>query len=104
MSGDWISPKEVAEQMGMKDPETIRAALRGGTFPVGWAAHIPGGKWKYMIPRAPGEYFMKTGRVPDVGEPVTLKLDGEEESDAKILRAAAAIYSRMADKLEGVSA
>lgn len=102
----WITPKEIAEEMGLKDPETIRAALRAGTFPVGWASKIPGGRWKYMVPRKAWDHFARTGRIPDVGEPTVLTLDGENRGgleDAHILRAAAAIYSRMADKLEGVA-
>lgn len=102
----WVTPKEAAEILGMKNAEKIREALRAGSFPIG-CAYKADGKWCYKIPRDPLEYFARTGRIPEVGEPTVLTLDGENRDgleDIHILRAAAAIYSRIADKLEGVSA
>ena len=60
-----ISPAEVARVLGKKNPETIRAALRAGTFPIGFAYKAEG-KWVYVIPRKAFERFMETGRVDPI--------------------------------------
>ena len=60
-----ISPEEVAQRLGKKNPETIRAALRAGTFPIG-IAYKAESKWVYAIPRKAFERFMETGRVDSI--------------------------------------
>lgn len=60
-----ISPAEVAERLGKTNAESIRAALRAGTFPIGFAYKAEG-KWVYVIPREPFERFMETGRADPI--------------------------------------
>ncbi len=57
-----ISPTEAAERLGKLNPESIRASLRAGTFPLGFAYKAEG-KWVYVIPREAFERFMESGRT-----------------------------------------
>lgn len=43
-----LTPEEVADLLGMSK-STIRAGLRDGVFPWGYAIHGSGGKWVYFI-------------------------------------------------------
>ena len=102
----WVTPQEAAKMLGKTNAEKIRAALRAGTFPFGCAYHADG-KWTYAIPREPLEEFCRTGRVPPIGERTAggegfsfAHLMGGAAEEAQVLRDAAAIYIRMAERLE----
>lgn len=43
-----LTPEEAAELLGMSK-NTVRAGLRDGVFPWGYAIHGGGGKWIYFI-------------------------------------------------------
>lgn len=59
-----ITPAEMARALGKKNPDTIKAALWCGTYPIGMA-YRAGGRWVCDIPRAAFMEFIKTGRVPE---------------------------------------
>ena len=59
-----ITPEEMARVLGKTNPESIRSALRRGTYPIGMAYQTGSDKWVYDVPRAPFEEFARTGRVP----------------------------------------
>ena len=60
-----ITPTEMARELGKRNPDPIRAALRRGDYPVGCAYQGPGGKWVNDVPRAAFMEFVRTGRVPE---------------------------------------
>ena len=67
---------EVAKRAGLK-ADSLRAAMREATkknrpFPLGYA-FFTGKSWVYIIPRAPAEFFLTHGRLPD--SEVTLATD-----------------------------
>ena len=60
-----ITPGEMAKVLGKQNPNTIKAALRRGDYPIGMAYKGPGGQWVYDVPREAFMTFARTGRVPD---------------------------------------
>lgn len=59
-----ITPLEAARMLGKNHAETIKQALRLGTYPIGMAYRTESGRWVYDIPRKPFEEFVKTGKIP----------------------------------------
>ena len=60
-----ITPGEMAKVLGKQNPNTIKAALRRGDYPIGMAYKGPGGQWVYDVPREAFMTFARTGRVPN---------------------------------------
>lgn len=104
-----ITPTEMARALGKTNPDPIRAALRGGRYPVGCAYQGPGGRWVYDVParrswslsepaeyRSKGEKTMKAlytcgNQViskTDRGQYIVYRKDGQEPQRCDTLQAA----------------
>ncbi len=59
---EMITPEEMAPRCGIS-PMNIRAAMRHGIFPVGFAMRMDSGQWRYYTPRAEVEDCL-AGRRP----------------------------------------
>lgn len=62
LSCTTITPLEMANLLGKKNPESIKIALRNGTFPIGFA-YKANKQWVYVVPREAFMNFVKTGKV-----------------------------------------
>lgn len=62
---EMITPEEMATRCGLNNT-TIRAALRKGTFPVGFALQMDSGQWRYVVPRAEFEDWLAGKRPSNI--------------------------------------